>query len=193
MNFPKDLLENARQLFGEMDQAYERSARQMGFECKGCRDNCCRTRFNHHTLLEYFYLRSGFTQLPAARRKRIWDRATEICRKAANGEKHDTTFRPMCPLNEEERCVLYAHRPMICRLHGVPHFLRRPDGRIQVGPGCSDFYIQSQVPDDRRLDRTPIYAAMAGLERRLRQRLGYGTKIKMTVAEMILHEIPERR
>ncbi len=193
MNIPQDLLEDAKQLFKEMDLAYERSALQLGFECKGCQDNCCRTRFDHHTLLEYLYLRSGLAALPAERRNRISDRAAEVCRKTASVKYRNSEIRIMCPLNQEGRCLLYAQRPMICRLHGVPHSLRRPDGQIQEGPGCDDFYTQSKAHDSQGLDRTPLYIAMAGLERRLRQQLGFYGKIKMTVAEMIVNEIYKRK
>jgi Fe-S-cluster containining protein len=94
----------------------------------------------------------------------------------------------MCPLNREGRCVLYAHRPMICRLHGIPHALRRPDGRVLTGPGCDDYAAQCGPVVKARLDRTPLYTAMAQVERELRQALGFEGKTKMTIAEMILDD-----
>lgn len=84
--------------------------------------------------------------------------------------------------------MLYEQRPMICRLHGIPHTLRRPDGRIQTGRGCDDFYRQCGRGVAAPLDRTPLYIAMADLERRLREKLNYRQKIKMTVAEIIVDD-----
>ncbi len=45
----------------------------------------------------------------------------------------------MCPLNLKIRtgiCGLYKHRLMICRMHGVPNVLIRPDGQQVQFPGC---------------------------------------------------------
>jgi hypothetical protein len=103
-------------------------------------------------------------------------------------EQDGRPVRVMCPLNEQGRCAIYAHRPMICRLHGIPNTLRRPDGRILTGPGCDDFYLQCGASGGEPLDRTPLYTAMADLERRLRDRLGFKSKIKLTVARMILKD-----
>ena len=104
-------------------------------------------------------------------------------------ERRGDLIRVMCPLNERGRCALYDHRPMICRLHGIPHGLRRPDGRLLTGPGCDDYYAQCGNSDPAHLDRTPLYTVMADLECRIRAQLGFSRKIKLTVAEMIINEI----
>jgi hypothetical protein len=57
------VVEPAGDLFDEMDQAYTVVAGQYGFQCNGCADNCCLTRFYHHTLLEYLYLVEGLRTL----------------------------------------------------------------------------------------------------------------------------------
>ena len=101
-------------------------------------------------------------------------------------DQGDTPQKILCPLNEDERCVLYAHRPMICRLHGIPHQMRRPDGQSIQGPGCDDFYRQCANSTGMPLDRTPHYIAMAQLERRLREQTGYRDKIKLTIAQIII-------
>ena len=77
---------------------------------------------------------------------------------------------------------------MICRLHGIAHRLKRPDGQIQTGPGCDDFYTQCGPSPKGQLDRTPLYVAMAQLEQQLRQETGYDQKIKMTIAEIIMDD-----
>lgn len=175
-------------LFEQMDQAYGQVCRQSGFVCRGCQDNCCGTRFYHHTLIEYLYLRVGLDSLSDQAREAVRQRADQAHLQMRRDDAQGRKQRIMCPLNQDGRCILYARRPMICRLHGVPHQLRRPDGRLQIGPGCGDFELQCRGSVPARLDRTPLYTALADLERRLRQHTGVMTRIRMTVAEMLVDE-----
>jgi Fe-S-cluster containining protein len=188
MRIPVELETEAARLFAQMDAAYDSAAQKAGFVCNGCKDNCCLTRFYHHTLMELLYLQSGLAALPPLQQQRIRDRADAAARQAETLERQGRPVRVMCPLNEQGRCTLYAHRPMICRLHGIPNAMRRPDGRALTGPGCDDYYLQCGPAGGDLLDRTPLYTAMADLERRLRDRLGFGRKIKLTVAQMILKD-----
>ncbi len=188
MRIPDEFEMEAARLFAQMDAAYDRTAAKAGFVCNGCKDNCCRTRFYHHTLVELLYLQSGLVALPPRQQRRIRERARAAAGQMEALERDGRPVRVMCPLNEEGRCSLYGHRPMICRLHGIPNTLRRPDGRILTGPGCDDYYLQCGSADGAPLDRTPLYAAMADLERRVRDRLGFNSKIKLTVARMILED-----
>jgi Fe-S-cluster containining protein len=188
MKIPDELIEEVVRLFARMDAAYDRTAGTAGFVCSGCEDNCCRTRFYHHTLMELLYLQTGLAGLPPLQQRRIRDRARDAARRMEMQERAGRPVRVMCPLNEQGRCAIYAHRPMICRLHGIPNTLRRPDGHILTGPGCDDFYLQCGVSGGEPLDRTPLYTAMADLERRLRERLEFESKIKLTVARMILKD-----
>jgi Fe-S-cluster containining protein len=182
---PPLLQERLRRLLEEMDAAYARAAAATGFVCTGCEDNCCRTRFHHHTLLEYLYLREGFGGLPG-------DRQAAIRAQAAEGSARSTAAasgadgRILCPLNAGGRCVLYTHRPMICRLHGIPHELRAPGRPLQRGPGCDEFHRRCGRPEGPVLDRTPIYTALAQLEAECRRALGLRHKIRMTIAEILL-------
>lgn len=186
---PDSVMEKMRQLFAQMDQAYEAAAQAHGFECQGCRDNCCLTRFYHYTLAEYLYLHAGLKTLPTVLMSQIREQAAEAIQKMNDADQRRQPVRFMCPLNQKQRCILYAYRPMICRLHGIPHLLRRPDGRRQIGPGCDDFDRQCGPCDQPILDRTPLYTALAALERELRQAMGFTQKIKMTIAEMISEDL----
>ena len=115
-------LSKLKALYAEMDRQYEHAASHYGFICSGCDDNCCRTRFYHHTFLEYLYIIDGFNRLSAEIKRETRNRARKVCNQM---NEENTPFGQMCPLNFEGRCILYIHRPMICRLHGIPHELRK--------------------------------------------------------------------
>ena len=182
------LLDQLASLFEQMDAAYATVAGQYGFQCNGCVDNCCRTRFYHHTLIEYLYLLEGMNALDADDAREILLRARQVREKMADADRQGKAFFMMCPLNRDERCILYPYRPMICRLHGIPHELRRIDGNVVKMPGCDAFFSQCRdrgKTDYIRFDRTPLYRQMAMLEKELRLATRFDTPIKLTVAQML--------
>ena len=178
-------LESLADLFGRMEKAYNEVAAAYGFRCAGCEDNCCLTRFYHHTLLEYLYLYRGFARLSADERARLQRAAVQVNQEAAAAVKQGRSVRVMCPLNLGGRCMLYRYRPMICRLHGIPNEMRRPGGMPVRGPGCGDFDRQCGDRAYIPFDRTPLYAEMARHERDLREALDFKAKPKLTVAQII--------
>jgi hypothetical protein len=99
----------------------------------------------------------------------------------------------MCPLNESGLCRLYAHRLMICRMHGVPSSLTLPDGRRLSFPGC--FRCQEILGKPEGLptvDRTALYRELAALEAELLgPRKNLRPKVKMTIAQMIVQGPPQ--
>lgn len=189
MRMPPQTQAALEQLLARMDQAYRQAAEVSGFVCRGCEQNCCYTLFYHHTLIEYLYLKIGMAELPAPVRKAAVRRAQATLAAEPAADEGAGSSAPMCPLNQQGRCILYAHRPMICRLHGIPHVLRRPDGKTHSGPGCDDFYRQCGAASPALLDRSPLYADMAGLERALRRQLGFQGRIKLTIARMMTNGI----
>ncbi len=171
--------------FASMDKKYNAVADLYGFNCEGCINNCCFTRFHHHTHLEYFYILEGYKTLENKQQITVSEKAFDVCRKTDELEKKEATIRLMCPLNFDGMCILYEYRPMICRLHGMPHELGRP-GQIPVrSPGCEAFTEQRKEKAYYTFDRTPFYVEMAGLENRLKQSLGIASKFKMTIAQML--------
>ncbi len=183
------LLNRLEALFGDMDRTYARVADQYGFRCRGCADNCCLTRFYHHTLLEYLYLIEGMRALETDIRQAVRKQALAVCAKMADADSRGETLRIMCPLNRDGRCLAYAFRPMICRLHGIPHELHRPGGNIVKNPGCDAFFDQCRDSGTAlyiRFDRTPFYRQMAMLEKELRRKTEYADKIKLTIAQMLV-------
>jgi Fe-S-cluster containining protein len=176
-----------QELYSEMDAAYGAVASGHGFRCTGCSDNCCLTRFHHHTLAELALLQTAFSHLPKAVQKAAAGRARAVLARYDSAEKAEESPRVMCPVNLEQRCLIYDARPMICRMHGVPHVLRGPGRPPSHGPGCAAF---SERCDSHAsgpvLDRTPFYQKMAALEKEMRTTAGFTGRIHMTVAEMVV-------
>jgi hypothetical protein len=173
-------------VYQQMDAAYDAVAGHYGFVCQGCEDNCCRTRFRHHTLMEYAYLQRGFAGLEFGLRREIRTRSGDYLQALQDAEAADKKFRHWCPLNFDGRCRLYTFRPMICRLHGLPHILHHPARGLIQGPGCHIFEQDGQGLRPRPLERTALYQALAGLEQTARQKTGFSAPVGLTVAEMIL-------
>lgn len=187
--FYAEIIERLKKIYAAMDQVYRRTAQRYRFDCDGCRDNCCRSRFYHHTIIECACLLEGLKTLTIKRQSEVKSRAKDVIdQRLARGAGKEAV-RPMCPLNFDELCILYPYRPMICRLHGLPHELKYPGQGTLFGPGCETFDRRCGRERYIRFDRTPFYQALAGLEQELRQSLGYTGKIRMTVAEMVLADV----
>jgi len=182
----RPFMKQLSELFAEMDSAYADAAGNFAFHCTGCEDNCCLTRFHHHTLLEYLLIEEGFAGLGTAGQSAVLAEAEAVCRKTAAADAQERADRLMCPLNRDGLCILYIQRPMICRLHGIPHELHRPGRGIVLGPGCAVFDDRCGDKPHKRLDRTPYYIEMAKMERALQQALGISMRLNMTVAEMLI-------
>lgn len=173
-------------IFSAMDQEYTRATEHYQFQCDGCMNNCCLTRFYHHTHLEFYYLRRGFENLKSRKKSEILLKAESVCRETAKADDKETPVRLMCPLNDDSLCTLYPYRPMICRMHGIPHELQKPGQNCMNGPGCGTFDDRCSNKPYYKFDRTPFYLEMATLENEFKQAAGFDGRIRMTVAEMIL-------
>lgn len=194
--FPRGVdhfMERLKTIYQAMDKAYDEVAAYYGCSCAGCDGNCCTSYFFHYTVAEYLYLAKGFQTLSPERQYEVRRLAREFVKERhrlqAEGKKIDL----MCPLNDRGFCGLYAFRPMICRLHGVPHSYRRPDMVLVRGGGCPK--LVPPVVDAsgrnieksayRELDRSRFYRDLAMLEQKLRREIGFSGRIKMTIADMI--------
>ena len=180
-----DYFHRYKKLLAAMDKSYGDIAGAYGFHCTGCKDNCCRTHFYHHTLLEAYTILEGLATLSRDQQESIRRRAGDVIRRQSNGVREGRSTRMMCPLNQEQQCLLYMQRPMICRLHGIPHEFQ-PPGRPRIqGEGCDAFIEQCGDMGYIKFDRTGMYMALAELEKEFRQCIGRYDKVKLTIAEII--------
>ena len=182
-------------IYQELQDQYDHVARQLHFSCAACPDNCCDSYFLHHTYVEWAYLWIGFRRLATEqqavllRRSRAWLELKE--KIIAAGERPQI----MCPLNDDGLCVLYEHRLLVCRTHGVPAAMTRPDGRQLRFPGCfrcqeivAVQYLEKQPPF---VERTHLLHSLALLESQLLEdKRHLHPKVKITIAEMLVNGPP---
>ena len=161
-----------------MDKAFDKAASHYGFQCNGCEDNCCKSFFYHHTFIEKDFLLSKANGFTAEQRIEL--------KKTAELYIETLSEKPLCPLNKGEKCILYNQRPMICRLHGIPHHLNIPGKGIKQNPGCDagEYFFNSTSYFS--FDRIPYYKEMAEIEKEYRKTIGRSEKIKQTIAHMLL-------
>lgn len=178
-------MERLESLYNKMDEKYNETANYYGFHCGGCEENCCFTRFHHHTFIEYLYIIKGFELLGELIKTEIREKAALVFGQTEELEKSGMPVRLLCPLNYQGLCALYSYRPMICRLHGIPHELVMPGRDKITGPGCWEFSSCCGEKEYIVFDRTSFYAEMAGLEKEFKSLFGISEKIKLTVAGML--------
>ena len=196
ITLPPELVQQLADTYDTLETDYARVAGEIHHTCSGCPDNCCDSYFLHYTYAEWAYLWIGLNRLDTEQRD-------TVCRKAEDYMKASRKIiaqggRPqlMCPLNEDGLCTLYEHRLMICRLHGIPATMNRPDGQQLRFPGC--FRCQELVAqkyereeDAPAMNRTPILMKVATIENDLLGgRRHLFPKVKLTIAEMICNGPP---
>ena len=131
-----DLFEKYKHLVAKGDAAFETMEQEHGscIKCKiGCSD-CCHAIFGLF-LIEAAYIQEHFNGLDRKVRREALKRAEtyekELKRieeklQAHEDDPHVKTYalskeRVRCPLlNEDEECIIYPHRPMTCRVYGIP-------------------------------------------------------------------------
>lgn len=189
---PAELSDQIAQLYSDMENAYDKLAQSLNFSCTGCPDNCCDSYFQHHTYVEWAYLWEGLQALPEEERQFFIKRAQEYVAESDQALAADERPMVMCPINKDGLCALYAHRMMICRLHGVPSSMQKPDGQKMEFPGC--FRCQELLAGHdsiNHLDRTAMYQRLIEIETKfLGVKRHILPRVKMTLAEMIVKGPP---
>ncbi len=189
---PRVVFQRLAQLYLKMDISYRKAAQDIGFTCIDCPDNCCSSYFKHHTRVEWAYFIKGLSQCPDPLKQEIIKKAHDYNAKARMELSKGRTPDIMCPVNDNGLCLLYEHRLMICRLHGVPTIHIRPDGRTLDFPGCFRAQEQAQVSRDcSKLDRTEFYRELAALEQAfVGPKVARISRVDLTLAEMIVEGPP---
>ncbi|MGX9727423.1 MAG: hypothetical protein ACTFAK_08920 [Candidatus Electronema sp. VV] len=191
LTLPPELTAELAEIYAKLEEDYRRVAGQIPLSCEGCPDNCCDSWFFHHTYCEWAWLWQGLRQLEAEVLARIVRRAEDYLRQSQEQLAAGQRPQLMCPLNENGLCGLYEHRLLVCRMHGVPSVLTRPDGQCLRFPGCfrcHEIVRGRYASEDAApaMDRTQLFTRLADVEPRLlggsRQRF---PKVKKTIAEMI--------
>ena len=193
---PPELSQEISEIYQAMQEEYKKMADEIPLTCKGCPDNCCDSYFQHHTFSEWAYLWEGLRRLDDAPLDRITQRAKEYVRESADVLATGSRPQLMCPLNEDGLCVLYQNRMLVCRMHGIPAALTRPDGKSMRFPGC--FRCQEivrekyeQETDAPAMDRTLLFRRLAALESRfMGERRHLYPRVKKTIADMIVQGPP---
>ncbi len=182
-------------IYKELARDYNRVAEQLNFSCDNCPDNCCDSYFLHHTYLEWAYLWSGFCRLEDNRQDEIFKRCHRYILRCTEQESRGVRPQVMCPLNEGGRCILYHHRLLVCRTHGVPATMTRPDGRILRFPGC--FRCQEIVGAEISAPQSPVVERTAALgklvfleDELLDHKRSLLPRVKLTIAEMLVKGAP---
>lgn len=156
------LLTEYLQLLAEVDQWYQRCSdnHRDQLACDvGC-SGCCRGLFDI-TLLDAALLQQGFRKLSTVRQQQVLQRCQqrlsllqlrwpEFSAPYILNDLADDSWQAMpegdetpCPLLDEEGCCLvYEHRPLTCRLHGVPNV--DLDGEVFSASCCTLNFTQSR-------------------------------------------------
>lgn len=129
------------QLLGEVDNWFANCLKVGGasLSCRGGCSACCRALFDI-TLLDAWILKKGFADLPKEIKtqvlKRCQSRLSELNKRWPDLRppyrlntlpEEEWLMTPEddptpCPLLDENGlCLVYANRPLICRLHGLPN------------------------------------------------------------------------
>ena len=193
---PPELSQNLSDLYDNMEKEYQVVADQIGLTCKGCPDNCCDSYFLHYTYAEWAYLWQGIRALDDQRLDIIVQRAKSYVAESKSLLARGQRPQLMCPCNDDGLCMIYSHRLMICRMHGIPASLTRPDGQMLRFPGCfrcqeiveEKYEIETDAP---LMDRTLLFRNLAGFEQQLlSDRRHLYPKVKLSIAEMIAQGPP---
>jgi Fe-S-cluster containining protein len=139
---------------------FREASRKHGVKCKrGCYE-CCSVGFFDITLLDALHLRASLRKVPPAVRKQVLAKANEhldMLEKKRAFSRKDPLLKSLpsidaisrrsakmsCPaLDENGACLIYDHRPHICRIFGPT--IRGPRRAVRL-EGCG--YFSKDIPE----------------------------------------------
>jgi Fe-S-cluster containining protein len=166
---PPGLIERYRRLLGRADAWFEQATTAHAGEVR-CRRSCtlCCHGLFHVSPLDAAWIAEGARSAPSGVRGILAGnarRALEAVARVAPDwgrpwsveEIGERRFDEICEALSDEpcpalagdgACLVYQHRPLICRLHGIPIY--DPGARAWLGGECELNF----APDGRRSDRT---------------------------------------
>lgn len=175
---PHELLKNYRDLICRVDELCAGIGEKFPEEivCRAGCAGCCR----HLTLLpvEAVALAVALHGLPPDLADMIRNRARQ---SAPDGP---------CPLLMDDRCLLYAARPLICRTHGLP-LLTRLDGTPRVDFCPENFRGVTNLPGSAVIDLERLNTALVAVDALFCRDYfpdGRADRERYTIAEALLLE-----
>jgi len=142
-------------------EQFRTAARKNKVQCKrGCHE-CCASGFFDITLLDALHLRESLKKVPAATREKVIAKAQEqldILEKKGAFSRKDPLLKSLpaidsvsrrsarmrCPaLADNGACLIYDHRPHICRIFGPTIRGKRRAVRLE---GCG--YFERDIPEN---------------------------------------------
>ncbi|KJS17145.1 MAG: hypothetical protein VR69_06545 [Peptococcaceae bacterium BRH_c4b] len=180
----KDLFEAYEILAARADNSFREVEKEYG-DCIKCRvqcSDCCHSVFGLFAI-EAAYLSHHFGRLDRKFRREALTRAgktdlelldMEKRLREAHGEDAEAMLRAIarervrCPLlNEEDKCALYEHRPITCRVYGIPTVI---SGKLHA---CWQGGFEKGKPYPA-FDLDGMYRELYGLSKELFARAGQG-------------------
>jgi Fe-S-cluster containining protein len=156
----KRTIKKYSQLLEQTTEQLAGASKKNNVKCKrGCYE-CCSVGFFDITLLDALHIRESMKKVPVDIRKRIVDKANEqldILEKKGAFSRKDPLLKTLasidsisrrsakmkCPaLDDKGACLIYEHRPHICRLFGPTIRGKRRIVRLE---GCG--YFKRDIPD----------------------------------------------
>jgi Fe-S-cluster containining protein len=160
------IVQQYKELLDQVDAWFSRSMERFPEQiaCKSGCSACCRSLFDI-TLLDAYYLKLGFDALPVEAREAVEIKVRERLRLMREqwpefehpfvlNHRPDEEWEALMPEEDETpcvllgadgRCLVYANRPMTCRLHGIP--LVDTGGELMHDDWCTMNFIDSDPVD----------------------------------------------
>jgi Fe-S-cluster containining protein len=177
-----DLLDKYQSLSENADQAFERVAREYGplVKCRIRCSDCCHAVFGVF-LIEAAALREHFENLTREKRRGALMRANNADKDLNHVQKRLAVYdgdlhmkgyalakeKVRCPLlDEDEECILYSHRPITCRVYGIPTAIHEkahvcPKSDFKRGEAYPAFDLDAAYNELYRLSKEMLIRAKA--------------------------------
>lgn len=183
----RQFIEQVDKLAAKLSSRYARH-----LACRAGCSGCC-----HHHLsvfgVEAAAVREAIEALPEAARVVIEQQARDVIRREAEGQP------VACPLLLDNRCSIYALRPLICRTQGLPLLIEAEDGEQEVdfcplnftAPDATDDLVEAHLVP---LDDLNLKLAMVNLRHCREQGIAdEEAMVRQTMSAIILERLRSDR